>query len=253
MVLILSLWQSGLVCVIILVLFVQYISHKVCTKIWILQMELEKGSRSVYVTSFWIRLTLSSRLYITIECYKLLLTLANMFPSIFYWYSKCVETIRIPNMQQSTSKQWHTWSLCINIYRSFTRTTKNSGEWKHHNDDSVAPSLWHSHISSGLIDTNSVTLACSVFICDIRSQILIYHQTFHRVSHSTVNRKISQCTGTFRETDRESRLGGLVLMGVSSSELLSSSSDSSDWISSTMDRRGPERDDKSHRVMNVED
>ncbi len=41
------------------------------------------------------------------------------------------------------------------------------------------------------------------------------------------------------ETDRESRLGGLVLMGVSSSELLSSSSDSSDWISSTMDRRGP--------------
>lgn len=43
------------------------------------------------------------------------------------------------------------------------------------------------------------------------------------------------------ETDRESRLGGLVLMGVSSSELLSSSSDSSDWISSTMERRGPGR------------
>lgn len=30
-------------------------------------------------------------------------------------------------------------------------------------------------------------------------------------------------------------------MGVSSSELLSSSSDSSDWISSTMERRGPGR------------
>lgn len=30
-------------------------------------------------------------------------------------------------------------------------------------------------------------------------------------------------------------------MGVSSSELLSSSSDSSDWISSTMDRKGPSR------------
>lgn len=51
------------------------------------------------------------------------------------------------------------------------------------------------------------------------------------------------------ETDRESRLGGLVLMGVSSSELLSSSSDSSDWISSTMERRGPGRaqEVKSHQ------
>lgn len=45
----------------------------------------------------------------------------------------------------------------------------------------------------------------------------------------------------WREPDLESRLGGLVLMGVSSSELLSSSSDSSDWISSTMERRGPGR------------
>lgn len=45
-----------------------------------------------------------------------------------------------------------------------------------------------------------------------------------------------------RETDRESRLGGLVLTGVSSSELLSSSSDSSDWISSTMERSGPGRE-----------
>lgn len=49
-----------------------------------------------------------------------------------------------------------------------------------------------------------------------------------------------QRADVFCGTDRESRLGGLVLMGVSSSEVESSSSDSSDWISSTMDRRGPE-------------
>lgn len=54
----------------------------------------------------------------------------------------------------------------------------------------------------------------------------------------------------FKETDRESRLGGFVLMGVSSSELLSSSSDSSDWISSTMERRGPGRGGQSHMILN---
>lgn len=43
-----------------------------------------------------------------------------------------------------------------------------------------------------------------------------------------------------RFTDRESRFGGLVLTGVPSSELLSSSSDSSDCRPSTMERRGPE-------------
>lgn len=53
------------------------------------------------------------------------------------------------------------------------------------------------------------------------------------------------CIAPPEKTDRESRLGGLVLMGVPSSELLSSSSDSSDWISSTMDRRGPGRN-KDH-------
>lgn len=42
-------------------------------------------------------------------------------------------------------------------------------------------------------------------------------------------------------------------MGVSSSELLSSSSDSSDWISSTMDRRGPERGRQSHTNYNTTD
>lgn len=50
------------------------------------------------------------------------------------------------------------------------------------------------------------------------------------------------------QTDRESRLGGLVLMGVSSSELLSSSSDSSDWISSTMDLSGPEKREQKHKT-----
>lgn len=42
-------------------------------------------------------------------------------------------------------------------------------------------------------------------------------------------------------------------MGVSSSELLSSSSDSSDWISSTMDRRGPGRKGQSHTNYNTTD
>lgn len=38
-------------------------------------------------------------------------------------------------------------------------------------------------------------------------------------------------------------------MGVSSSELLSSSSDSSDWISSTMERRGPGRGGGGERTQ----
>lgn len=42
-----------------------------------------------------------------------------------------------------------------------------------------------------------------------------------------------------RKNDLESRLGRLFLTGVSSSELLSSSSDSSDWRSSTIERSGP--------------